>query len=92
MKVSKFPLRCLTLNFEKDIISAEQKLINEYGFLKEEVNFVMKYKPSFILLDIVGDREGMHGLNKFFVKTKGFDLEYVRTLVVRYPYILSKTP
>jgi hypothetical protein len=91
LKKSRFPGRVLKLDFERDILAAEQKLINTYGFLKEEINFVMKYKPSFILLDHVGDKEGMHALNKFFVQEKGFDLDAVRTLVVKYPYILGKT-
>lgn len=51
----------------------------------------MKYKPSFILLDHVSQNEGMNALNRFFVDKKGFDLDAVRTLVVKYPYILSKT-
>ncbi len=30
-------------------------------------------------------------LEALFVKKYGFDIELVRTLVVKYPYILSKT-
>ena len=33
----------------------------------------------------------MNALEEFFVKKFGFDIELVRTLVVKYPYILSKT-
>lgn len=51
----------------------------------------MKYKPSFILLDFESQKQGMNAINKFFVETKGFDLDTVRTLVVKYPYILGKT-
>ena len=49
----------------------------------------MKYKPSFILLDHL-EREGMNTLNKLFVEKKGFELDIVRTLVIKYPYILGK--
>jgi hypothetical protein len=51
----------------------------------------MRYKPSFILLDHSHPNVGMHALNRFFVEKKGFDLDAVRTLIVKYPYILSKT-
>lgn len=33
----------------------------------------------------------MSALKNFFVKKYGFDIELVRTLVVKYPFILSKT-
>lgn len=33
----------------------------------------------------------MNTLRDFFVKKYGFDMELVRTLVVKYPFILSKT-
>lgn len=90
LKLNKFPRRVLKLDFEKDILPAEKKLIEEYGFLKEEVNFIMKYKPTVILLDHLKD-EGMNTLYKVFVQDKGFDLDVVRTLVIKYPYILGKT-
>ena len=50
----------------------------------------MKYKPSFIIVD-ENEKEGIHVLYRYFVTEKGFDLDAVRTLVVKYPYILSKT-
>jgi hypothetical protein len=31
--------------------SAEDRLINEFGFLKEEIAFIMRYNPKFILVD-----------------------------------------
>jgi hypothetical protein len=52
----------------------------------------MRYKPSFILLDIAGENEGIRVLHEYFVEKKGFEFEYVRTLVVKYPYILGKKP
>lgn len=33
----------------------------------------------------------MTALQQFFVEKHGLDIEYVRTLVVKYPFILSKT-
>jgi len=37
------------------------------------------------------NKTGMNALKDFFVKKYGFDVELVRTLVVKYPFILSKT-
>lgn len=54
IKMSRFPLRVAELDFEKDIAPAEKKLIDEYGFVKEEIDFIMKYKPSFILFEKEG--------------------------------------
>jgi hypothetical protein len=49
----------------------------------------MKHKPTFILLD-KETSEGMNLLHRFFVEKKGFDIDLLRTLVVKYPYILGK--
>lgn len=89
-KLNRFPERCRSMNFEKDILTAEQKLITQYGFMKEEINFIMRYKPTFILLDHQED-EGIHHIHKYFVEKKGFELDVVRSLVVKYPYIISKS-
>ena len=50
----------------------------------------MRYNPKFILF---GDdrKTGIKVLKSFFVDKKGFQLDSISTLVVRYPYILSKT-
>ena len=92
LKTSRLPLALLNLDFDKDILPAEEKLISQYGFLKEEVNFIMRYNPKFILL---GENQktrdiGIEAMHRYFVQEKGFELDTVRTLVVRYPYILSK--
>lgn len=90
IKISRFPTRIYELDFEKDILVAEQKLINEYGFLKEEINFIMKYKPSFILFEQDSQKTGLKSLVNYLVEERGFDMDVVRTLTVKYPYILSK--
>jgi hypothetical protein len=83
----------LNLDFDKDVLPAEEKLISQFGFMKEEVNFIMRYNPKFILLsENQRTRDiGIEAMHKYFVQEKGFELDTVRTLVVRYPYILSKT-
>ena len=89
LRLGRFPRRSLVKDFEKDILTAEQKLISDYGFAKAEIDFIMKYKPSLILAT-ERDKTGPHIVKKVFVDQKGFPIEYIRTLMVKYPYILSK--
>lgn len=88
--MSRFPNRVLDLDFERDILGAEQKLIKEYGFLKEEINFIMKHKPTLILFEQGSDENGLKGMIKFFVNERGFDMDVVRALALKYPFVLSK--
>lgn len=90
IKRNRMPKAFLTMDIERDFVPAEEKLINTYGFLKEEVNFVMRYNPKFILFDQTTE-SGIKTLQSFFVDKLGFQMDSVRTLVIRYPYILSKT-
>ena len=91
IKLSKFPERVYDLEFERDILPAEEKLIKDYGFVKEEINFIMRYKPSFILFEQDSPNDGgLKALVKFFVDKRNFDLDVVRTLALKYPYILNK--
>lgn len=92
VKVARLPRAIFGLDFDRDIVSAEERLINEYGFLQEEIKFVMRYNPKFILLgQQSAESNGIEALKQFFVQEKGFDMDTVRTLVVRYPYVLSKS-
>ena len=50
----------------------------------------MRYKPTFLFWQN-NTKTGLVTLEEFFVKKYGFDIELVRTLVVKYPYILSKS-
>jgi hypothetical protein len=88
LKVNRLPKQVFALDFERDVVPAEEKLVAEYGFLKEEVSFIMRYNPKFILLQ---EGSGIKALKAFLVDKKGFSMEALRTLIVRYPYILSKT-
>lgn len=92
VKVSRMPKALFGMDFDRDIIPAEEKLINEYGFLLEEIKFVMRYNAKFIMLGQQSAKgHGIEALKQFFVVDKGFDMDTLRTLVVRYPYIVSKT-
>ena len=56
------------MDFEKDILKVEEKLISQYGFLKEEINFIVKKKPTFIILDSDIRNPGIQTLDHFFIK------------------------
>jgi hypothetical protein len=51
IKKNRLSKAFLAMDIDRDIVPAEEKLISSYGFLKEEVNFVMRYNPKFILFD-----------------------------------------
>ena len=89
IKMKLFPQRALVKDFEKDILANEQKIMNDYGFAKEEINYIMTYKPSFIL-SAENDKVGPHIVKKVLVDQKGFPMEFARTLIVKYPYITGK--
>lgn len=73
LKMKRFPGRIYSLDFEKHILSAEKKLM-DYGFVKEEINFVMRYKPSFILFDHDKSfKEGFNAMLRVFVDRRGYD-------------------
>jgi len=62
----------MTADIERDLAPAEDKLISTYGFLKEEISFVMRYNPKFILFESTPDI-GIKTLSKFLVDNKGFE-------------------
>lgn len=72
------------------ILALEAQLKQKFEFTNEEISFVTKHKPTFLLWD-QNKSTGMTALQQFFVEKHGLDIEYVRTLVVKYPFILSKT-
>ena len=61
----------------------------ELGFSNVELKFLVKHKPSLYNYDENGT-EGIAALKKFFIDKLGYDAELLRTLVVKYPIILSK--
>jgi hypothetical protein len=50
----------------------------------------MKKKPAFILFEREADNEGMKMLYRYFVEERKYDSDVLRTLIMRYPSILSK--
>jgi hypothetical protein len=69
IKVNRLPKQMFSLDFERDIIPAEEKLINDYGFMKEEISFIMRYNPKFILVGNLqqSDSFGIKALKNFLV-------------------------
>lgn len=65
-------------------------MMTKFGFVKDEINFIMKKKPSFVLFEKEQDNEGLKMLHKYFVEERGYQMEVLKTLIMRYPYILSK--
>ena len=48
LKPIDVPQKLIDLSME-EIQSLEQSLNKEFGFVKEEIRFIMRHKPSFIL-------------------------------------------
>ena len=83
----------LSLDFEKDILTADQKMKEEWGFIDTEIQHIMKYKPTFLLYqeDYDRNKKGLLAVDEYFVKKNGFPYELVKTLIIKFPTILSKT-
>lgn len=65
------------------------KLSNEYGFTKFELKFVRQRKPKLFYYDDDG-KVGFGALEKLFIDELGYDKELLKTLVIKFPPILSK--
>lgn len=83
----------LDLDFEKDLLVAHQKLLEEWGFTEKEIKHIIKYKPAFLLYqnDYDKKKQGLIAINEYLVNKMGFSYDVVKTLIVKYPTILSKT-
>ena len=64
-------------------------LKEEFGFTHVELQFIAKHKSKFYYYDENGTK-GIVALKRFFIEKLGYDAELLRTLVVKYPVILSK--
>jgi hypothetical protein len=81
----------------EELKSYEQRLLTEFKFIKEEIHHVLKLQPKFLL----GlkpdhglkdeDRYGILVLEEFFCKKHGHGKEFLRSLILRYPYLLNKS-
>ena len=66
-----------------------EKLREEYGFTKFELKFVRQRKPTLFYYEDDG-KVGFGALEKLFIHELGYDKELLKTLVIKYPAILSK--
>ena len=74
-----------------EIRQLEHETHKRFGLTKTEISFIMKHKPTFLFWQ--EDREaGIANLVELLVDKYGFNLETVKTLVVKYPAVLSKSP
>ena len=65
------------------------KMKEEYGFTKFELKFVRQHKPTMFYYEDSG-KVGFGALENFFVEELGYEKELLKTLIIKYPAILSK--
>jgi len=81
----------------EELKSYEQRLIKEFNFVKEEIDHILTLQPKFLLglkpdLGLKDeDRYGILVLEEFYCKKHGHGKEFLRSLILRYPYLLNKS-
>ena len=68
----------------------EARARKQYGFSKEEIRFLTRNKPVWLFDN--EEKKGIAAVTEHFISTLGYNQELIRTLVVKYPHFLSKTP
>ena len=48
-RLTNFPVRLLKADFEEDIMKPYEHLKTEFGFIEQEMEFIMRNKPSVVL-------------------------------------------
>ena len=90
------PLGMLNCTVE-ELKGYEQRLIKEFHFVKEEIEHILTLQPKFLLglkpdLGLKDeDRYGILVLEEFYCKKHGHGKEFLRSLILRYPYLLNKS-
>lgn len=67
-------------------------LMEKYGFTQPEMNHLVKNKPTVVLFkeeEVLG--RGILVVEKTLCGELNFELDTVKTLIVKYPFILQKT-
>ena len=65
------------------------RLQEDLGFSKVELEFILKHKPTLYMYN-EESKTGVAALERLFIAKLGYDAELLRTLIVKYPIILSK--
>ena len=74
-----------------EIAKLEQQVEEKWGFVSQEIKFIMRFKPTFLFQQGEKSPTGMHTLHDYFVVQHGMTDQFLKTLVVKYPHILSKS-
>jgi hypothetical protein len=82
----------LQTDFQKVLIR-EQELMENYGFTAPEMHHIIKNKPTFVLYeeDYKEKNTGIIMLKELLCDEMGFSLDTVKTLIVKYPFVIGKT-
>lgn len=62
--------------------------MSEFGFLKQEVNHIIKNKPTVVFYK--QEEGGIRGVHNYLCVELGFSIDTFKTLVVKNPSIISK--
>jgi hypothetical protein len=82
-----------------DLQEIRKIIIRRYGFTQEEINSVLKYHPALLVNHMThlqkvqseDELKGLKSLEKVFCREYNQSREFVRKLVIRYPFVLGKT-
>ena len=73
----------------EEIKQRRRRLREELGFSEVEIDFVKKHKPTLFQYEEDGNI-GIPAMEKLFIGKLGYDAELLRTLIVKFPELLSK--
>ena len=92
IKLANFPIRLFDIEFSK-LMQNEQQLQKEFNFSRQELAHIIKQKPTLLIFQEEYDshNRGILALKKVFQEDMGYSQEMVKSLIVKYPVILSKT-
>lgn len=75
------------MDFDNEILPLKDQMMETYGFTSEEVNFIVRQRPATLLQE---DHKGIKPIFAYLKEERDFNDEQARSLILRYPAILSK--
>lgn len=93
-EVHQFPKKLAEKpSYKKDVLAVERRIMDEYKFTLEQMHYLIKQKPSILLLDddYQLDKRGLKALKELLVDEMGLELKEFRRLVLNHPAVLNKT-
>jgi len=90
---ANFPRRLYNVDFEEVVVAKEIKLMEQFGFNQQEMKFLIRNKPTIVFYeeDHKKGKPGIITVHRLLCRKRGFSDEVLRSIIVRYPVILSKT-